>query len=162
MKQFTKPLQHWINALNNAGDRAQLEFALLPNASVKRFGVFERQGLLVETFEGIDAIQAWLSRTPAGVTFDVEGPPTSVSIDSDEVLLTNYTYKVDDFTHGGYWLIFPGDDVRFKAIEHHPRALSEQQLNQAPSPETVAKIIQRHRNSLDPCEHDHSHNHDHA
>ena len=112
----------FADALNAPQEPARVREAFTAEAAIERMGVFERQGELVEEFQGHEQISAWLSRTPEGIQFSVAG----VEAAADGSWRARYGYKVlsDGFEHGGTWLIKLSEDGRIRWLRHDPDPLN--------------------------------------
>lgn len=119
---LTAVLTRWIAAIHQPGEPAHLAAAVVDDVRVERHApaprADEAPGPVVEVIEGRAAVAAWLARSPAGLTFGLEG----VVADEAGVLVARYWYEVDGFTNGGRWRAWTRDD-RITRLAHQPFAL---------------------------------------
>ncbi len=117
---LTAALTRWIDAIHQPG--AHLAAAVTDDVRVERHAPAPRAdaapGAVVEVFEGRAAVAAWLAKSPAGLTFGLEGEVA----DEAGVLVALYWYEVDGFKNGGRWRASTRDG-RIALLAHQPFAL---------------------------------------
>jgi hypothetical protein len=102
----------WIAAINAPRDRSLLDAAVTANVVVERY---TDAGKLAETFEGIDALERWLWRTPPNTVFSTVGDVVAGEVE--------YALDIDDFHNGGRWIATFAGDGRIATLSHRPRPL---------------------------------------
>lgn len=119
---LTAVFTRWIDAIHQPGEPAYLAAAVVDDVRVERHAPAPRgdgsPGELVEVFEGRAAVAAWLARSPAGLTFGLEGEV----VDEAGVVVARYWYEVDGFTNGGRWRATTREG-RIARLAHQPFAL---------------------------------------
>lgn len=119
-------LARWVDAMSSRGDREITEAAVHATVVVERCGSGAHQGEVVERFEGLDAVAAWLARTPEGTTFQVISRVVHVWVSppgggtARRVAECRYRVRVDDFDNEGTWRFVLSPDGRLAWLEHAP------------------------------------------
>lgn len=119
-EQYRAALDLWVVALNGRGEKDLVEAAVDENAQVERFGFRERSGRLAETFVGAKSVAEWMTRTPEGTVFGVEGPVSVSEQDGVLVGAARYKLEVKYFTGGGHWSFRLAPDGRIAWLAHEP------------------------------------------
>jgi hypothetical protein len=144
----------WIAALAHPHDRAALVAAVDDAIHVERHAwVFRDRepGPPAEIFDGVDAVERWLRRLPAGVTFTLVGDPVAVG----DAWQIEYALAIADFRGGGVWRARLADDGRVRALSHRPFPLRPEDGGPAVDAAGSASPT-----SAEPtCAHDHHHDH---
>ena len=119
-------LARWVEAMNRRGDRELTEAAIQSGAVIERCGNGAHHGVVVERFEGHDAVNGWLERTPEGTTFRVISPVVHVWMNlvggdtSRRVAECRYRVETEGFANEGTWRFVLGSDQRLAWLEHAP------------------------------------------
>lgn len=143
-------LQQWLDALNAPANDEAMRAATAPEVHARRHGNDSQRGLVVEWFDGHEAMRTWFQRSPEGMVFSLAGPVEAdpgqtpdtaaaraaggpVRLPTDGVPLeegspqwrVRYRLVVGDFEGGGLWRFSLADDGRIAWLEHVPDELHE-------------------------------------
>ncbi len=141
----------FVKALNGSDRRSALAQAFDPAAQVRRYGYHGSRDEILEQFQGLEQLVAWLDRTPTTIAFEL-CPQTLAPLGQDQWTVRYRLTAPDDFVGGGLWLGRMGGDGRLVELEHRPDDLD---------PKYGAAVAERplasHRS-----DHQHAHAHDHV
>jgi hypothetical protein len=117
MTEGERALERWLHAVNGRGQLVLTEAAVAEGVRVERLGFGSQRGVLVELFEGPQAVNAWLARTREVVHFEL------AAIACDEA---RYLVRVEgeSWLGGGTWRWQLAADGRLAWLQHQPDDLS--------------------------------------
>lgn len=169
-------VERWADALNRPKALEHMRAAVMPDARIEHYGVWDRRGELVEVFEGHAEIEVWLSRTPGGIEFSVVSEASPVPGSPAGEFQARYQYEIlgSGFTHGGMWRFRVSDDGRLVHLAHLPDAMDNDAGVEIDWGEVIAErsrtigtvvvggsVFQGGVHAHDHS-HDHAHSHDHS
>lgn len=119
-------LLRWIDALQHPSDAARIAAAVEDDIEIHRYppalrrdGVPPR-GVEPVVLRGLDAVSAWVQRTPAEGVFTLAGALTLAGDDA----CVEYGYAYGDFRNGGVWMA-RARGARLVRLVHAPFALDD-------------------------------------
>lgn len=109
----------FVNALNGSDRRSALAQAFDPEAQVRRYGYHGSRDEVLEQFQGLEQLVAWLERTPTTIAFEL-CPQTLAPMAQNRWTVRYRLTAPEDFVGGGLWIGRTGGDGRLLDLEHRP------------------------------------------